>query len=103
MVGSLPFNQQLSLILFTDTLSMDELKRASKWFITEKNTSRQVYLALRDRAMLLLSCATAFRGDSVRPVLLSDLFTKQVAFPALGPSASILVSLHHAIETPDIY
>ncbi len=81
------------LIDNADNYTMDELLRASKWFISEKNTPRQVYLGCRDRAMLILACCTAFRGDSVHPILMSDLFTKQVPLPALGSSASLLVSM----------
>lgn len=76
-----------------DNYTTNELLRASKWFISEKSTSHKLYLGCCDRAMLLLACCTAFRGDSVCPVLMSDLFTQQILLPALGSSASLLVSI----------
>lgn len=42
--------------------------------------------------MFLLSAATAFRGDSARMVLLSDLFTKEIPMPDLGLGSKVTVS-----------
>lgn len=39
---------------------------------------KKIALAARDRAMLLLSTSTAMRGDNIRPILFSDLYTKDV-------------------------
>lgn len=36
-------------------------------------------------------CATTFHGDSIQPIPLSDLFSKQLPLPDLGPNETILV------------
>jgi hypothetical protein len=48
----------------------------------------------RDRAMLLTSCSVAFRGDSTRSLLLSDLFLSDVMMNAKGLGETIPVSAH---------
>lgn len=45
----------------------------------------------RDRAMLLLSTQTAFRGDNLRGILLSDLGNRDVPIVDLGPGRNIWV------------
>lgn len=52
----------------------------------------QIHLGLRDRAMLLLSSNTAFRGDSTRHVLWSDLFGKSQPMPTIADNAELAVS-----------
>jgi hypothetical protein len=44
----------------------------------------KIALAARDRAMLLLSTSTAMRGDNTRPILLSDLYSKDVPLVDVG-------------------
>ena len=39
---------------------------------------KKIALAARDWAMLLLSTSTAMRGDNICPILLSDLYTKDI-------------------------
>lgn len=43
--------------------------------------------------MLLLQSCTAFRGESARMLLWSDLFVTEVPIPELGPNVKIPVSL----------
>ena len=49
-------------------------------------------MLVRDRAMFLLSTSTAFRGDSVREVQLSDLFLLDIPVMELGSRATVKVS-----------
>ena len=42
--------------------------------------------------MLLFSSTTAFRGDSSRQLLWSDLFMANIPLPAVGLDAKIMVS-----------
>jgi hypothetical protein len=58
----------------SDTYTSEELLRCSLWALTEFSGRQQVFVGLRDRAMLLLSAATAFRGESCRMLQWSDLF-----------------------------
>lgn len=44
----------------------------------------KIGLAARDRAMLLLSCSTAMRGDNTCPILLSDLYSRDVPLVDVG-------------------
>lgn len=50
-----------------------------------------LWCALRDRAMLLLSAATAFRGDSARMLLWSDLFKTEVPMVDRGAGVKATV------------
>ncbi|KAJ7269115.1 hypothetical protein C8J57DRAFT_1609308 [Mycena rebaudengoi] len=58
----------------SDTYTVEELRKCSRWCLTNFSGPQRVYLGLRDRAMLLVGTATAFRGDSARILLWSDLF-----------------------------
>ena len=58
----------------------EELERCSLFCLTDFSGPKEIFVGLRDRAMLLLSTTTAFRGASCRAVELSDLF------PAIIPS-----------------
>jgi hypothetical protein len=51
----------------------------------------QVFVGLRDRAMLLLASQTAFRGESARILLWSDLFQTMVPMDdiSLGTKAPV--------------
>lgn len=48
--------------------------------------------SLRDRAIILLCAALAFRGDSVRSLQLSDLGVEDMPFPAIAPGVTVKVS-----------
>jgi len=55
---------------------------------------------VRDRAMLLLSAATAFRGDSARRLLWSDMFVASVPMDDLGLGTVVPVSFFYAVARP---
>ncbi|KAL6300578.1 hypothetical protein BKA93DRAFT_829023 [Sparassis latifolia] len=61
-----------------DTYTPEELKRCSIWCLTDVSGSKQIWLGLRDCAMLLLSSMTAFRGESSRILEWSDLFMSSI-------------------------
>ncbi|KAK7056117.1 hypothetical protein R3P38DRAFT_1377096 [Favolaschia claudopus] len=67
-----------------DTFTSEDLKRCSMWCITDFKGPQNIYIGLRDRAMLLTSCGVAFRGDNTRHLLISDLFTTDVIMNAKG-------------------
>lgn len=64
----------------TDTYTKEELERCSLFCLTDFSGPKEVFVGLRDRAMLLLSTTTAFRGASCRAVELSDLFPSSLPF-----------------------
>jgi len=68
------------LFLRVDTYAKEELERCSLFCLTDFSRPKEIFVGLRDRAMLLLSTTTAFRGASCHAVELSDLF------PAIIPS-----------------
>jgi hypothetical protein len=81
-------------ILSTDTYTRDELSRMSLWCMESESSGVTVInLGLRDRAMLLLSCSTALRGDNTRSLLLSDLSYRETPIPDLGDNATLFVGL----------
>lgn len=57
-----------------DTYSNEELRRCSLWALTEFTGRQHIFIGLRDRAMLLMSAATALRGENCRMLQWSDLF-----------------------------
>ncbi|KAF8263254.1 hypothetical protein EI94DRAFT_1807551 [Lactarius quietus] len=65
----------------SDTYTKEELEQCLLSCLTDFSGPKQIFVGLRDRAMLLLSMSTALRGASCRVVELSDLF------PANIPSA----------------
>jgi hypothetical protein len=69
--------------------------RCANWCLTSYKGPLQVFVGLRDRAMLLLASQTAFRGESARILLWSDLFQAMVPMDdiALGTKAPVRVSL----------
>ncbi|KAJ7745543.1 hypothetical protein DFH07DRAFT_977314 [Mycena maculata] len=67
-----------------DTFTPDDLKRCAGWCLTDFKGPMNIYIGLRDRAMLLTSCSVAFHGDNTRSLLLSDLFATDVIFNAKG-------------------
>jgi hypothetical protein len=51
----------------------------SLWCLQAPSTGPQaIFVNIRDRAAILLSSQTAFRGDSARSLLWSDLFLSRV-------------------------
>ncbi len=70
-----------------------EVIKGGKWFIQDCNTARQLYIGLRDRAMLHLACVTALYGDSLRDILLSDLFCQDIVLPDLRPDTKLMVRM----------
>ncbi|GBE82275.1 hypothetical protein SCP_0406590 [Sparassis crispa] len=61
-----------------DTYTPEELKRCSIWCLSDISGSKQVWLSLGDRAMLLLSSTMAFHGESSRILEWSDLFMSSI-------------------------
>lgn len=76
-----------------DTYTEDELKRISWWCFSTPKTPREIHTHLRDRAMVLWSAATAFRGNSARILLWSDLYTSKVPMHELGMGRTVPVRL----------
>jgi hypothetical protein len=68
----------LRVLTSTDTYTIIELRQCAAWCSTKFSGRTSVYLGLRDRAMLLMGAATAFRGDSARILLWSDLFKTSI-------------------------
>jgi len=53
--------------------------RCSMWCLTEFSGMRQVFVGLRDRAMLLFGASTALRGEGTRMLQMSDLFLSELS------------------------
>ncbi|KAH9178185.1 hypothetical protein EDB89DRAFT_1151160 [Lactarius sanguifluus] len=70
----------------SDTYTVEDLKRCSLFCLTEFSGRKEIFVGLRDRAMLLLSTSTALRGGSCRAVELSDLFPATIPSPGGGGS-----------------
>jgi hypothetical protein len=61
---------------------------------TESTRHQDIFVHIRDRAAILLSSQTAFRGDSARSLLWSDLFLSKVKLhDVLADDGYILVGL----------
>ncbi len=74
-----------------NTYTEDELKRISWWCFSTPKTPREIHTHLRDRVMVLWSAATAFRGNSARILLWSDLYTSKVLMHELGMGRTVPV------------
>ncbi|KAF5377311.1 hypothetical protein D9615_006350 [Tricholomella constricta] len=75
----------------SDTYTQEELIRISSSFLDQRHgTKPQTHLAMRDRCMILISAATAFRGDNVRRLLLSDLYSRDVPMVEIGLNAKVM-------------
>ncbi len=81
-----------------DTFTDEELVRLSMRSIFSSiesegshATALQLYLGLRDRAMILVSASIAFRGDSLRSLLWSDLELRNVPMVNIGLDAKVPV------------
>lgn len=75
-----PFIFLFSLVLIhlIDTYTIEELRKGSNWCLTNYSGQRHVFIGIRDRAQLLMSTVTAFRGESSRILLWSDLFITKI-------------------------
>lgn len=65
--------------------------KCAAWCLTDFKGPSNIYIGLRDRGMLLTSCSVAFRGDSTRNLLLSDLFMTDVIMNAKGLGETVQV------------
>lgn len=75
-----------------DTYTTDELIRMSVWAIASVGQQKlQLHTGIRDRAMLLLSTTVAFRGNSSRLALLSDLFFRSMPMGNIGRNVKLQV------------
>ncbi|KAL1664572.1 hypothetical protein GGF50DRAFT_114985 [Schizophyllum commune] len=72
----------------SDTYTVPELKQSSMWCLKDRKTVASLLLGVRDRCMLLLSTNAAFRGDTTRSVLFSDLSMRDVPMPELSDYTS---------------
>jgi len=74
-----------------DTYTKEELRRLAIWCLQSFSGSKaQVHIGIRDRALLLLSTSIAFRGDSCRGVLLSDLLLRTIPMMNVGFNSELL-------------
>jgi hypothetical protein len=83
---------KLTMATAVDTYTETELKRASLWCMTDFKGPRNVFVGLRDRAMLLFSATTAVRGESARILLWSDLFISEIPLDDVRQGLKIPVS-----------
>lgn len=74
------------IIKILATYTEPELIRASVHFLENPtaDTPSKIHVALRSRAMLLLSSCMAFRGDNIRNVLWSDMFLRDIPLVDVG-------------------
>ena len=78
--SNLPISLTNFHFLRVETYTKEELERCSLFCLTDFSGPKEIFVGLRERAMLLLSTTTAFCGASCHAVELSDLF------PAIIPS-----------------
>lgn len=82
--------------LYSDTYTEDELIRGSTLCLQSSGSSKsQVHLGARDRAMLLISTCTAYRGNNTRGLLVSDLAVRDVPMVDIGSDVKVMVSVSH--------
>ncbi|KAF9471271.1 hypothetical protein BDN70DRAFT_901472 [Pholiota conissans] len=71
--------------------TFEEIMRMSVWTLQSFGPSKlQVHVGLRDCAMLLLSTMVAFRGNSSRLALFSDLFFQSIPMGNIGLDVNLL-------------
>lgn len=76
----------------TDTYTEDQLIWGSSWLLHSSHVTKlQIYTALRDRCMLLISSASAFHGNNICSLLLSDLAVCDVPMFDIGLGAKVMV------------
>lgn len=78
-----------------------ELHKLSWHCLITPKTAKKHFEYFRDRAMVLLSTATAFRGDSARILLWSDLYMTETPMDEIGLGRTIttLVALADNAKT----
>lgn len=59
-----------------------------------------IYTNARDRAMLLFSTSTAFRGESARILQWSDLFVSEIPMDGISPGSRIQVRVGTHFHCP---
>ncbi|TFY74110.1 hypothetical protein EWM64_g9902, partial [Hericium alpestre] len=69
----------------SDAYMPAELQKCMLWCVSESKSSLELFRGVCDRAMLLVSVRTAFRGDSARMVQWSDLFISEVPLQEVRP------------------
>jgi hypothetical protein len=67
--------------------------RCSMWCLTEFSGMRQVFVGLRDRAMLLFGASTALRGEGTRMLQMSDLFLSELSMDDVRLGYTVPVSI----------
>jgi hypothetical protein len=91
-----PVSSILLLIFYLEAATIVQLVKASMEFLLKpkKDSPTKISLEIRDRAMLLISSSMALRGDNVRPLLLSDLLSKDIPFVNVGLDFKVKVRSH---------
>jgi len=75
-----------------DTYKKEDMIRMSNWALKAFGPSQsQVYLGLRDRALILLPTNIAFHGNSTRHLLWSDIFMQSLPMEIIGSGVEIQV------------
>ncbi|KAF8467061.1 hypothetical protein DFH94DRAFT_817762 [Russula ochroleuca] len=62
----------------SDTYTPEELVHCSQWCLAAASGPRGTHIGARDRAMLLFSTSTAFRGESAHILQWSNLFVSEI-------------------------
>lgn len=79
--------------LAPDAYTTEELAKCSAWCLTKFSGTRQVFVGLRDCAMLLFGTSTALRGEGTRMLQLSDLFLSEVCIDDIQLGYTVPVSI----------
>ena len=75
-------------------VTQEQLCQGAMEFLSNAHRSKgKIGLAARDRAMLLLSCSTAMQGDNMHPILLSDLYSRDVPLVDVGLDFKVKVRI----------
>ncbi|KAI0311846.1 hypothetical protein OF83DRAFT_1177189 [Amylostereum chailletii] len=76
----------------SDSYTPEKLQRRALWCLSSGGASpARMTIGICDRAMLLLSSAPAFRGDSAREVQWSDLYLSRLVIPDIRPDYQVPV------------
>ena len=66
-------------------MTQEQLCQGAMEFLSNAHKSKgKIGLAAWDHTMLLFSCSTAMRGDNTCPILLSDLYSRDVPLVDVG-------------------
>jgi hypothetical protein len=84
---------ELLTLVAPDTYTPEELMRCSRWCLAGVSGLRGIHLGARDRAMLLFSTSTAFRGESARILQWSDLFVSEIPMNDVSPGFRVPASI----------